>query len=454
MKRSFLYCSILLLVSLILCPVVMAQWTAPVPLAEVNTQYSDASPFLSYDGLTLYFTRRETNTYYHNRIYEATREQSTGPFTSIRELSELNSSGANVIWPWVSPDNLRMYYSKSVARLIFSQRGSVHDIWPRGSDITELNALGKIYDPSLTADELIIVFHSPYLPGSVGNDIWMAERTDRTSPFGNARSVTEINTASHESGAFISPDGLTLFFASNRNGPWQILKATRVSTEDAFGNVEHMPIFDIPGGSSSAPSISSDGRTFYFVGVADGGIADIWVSNLISRQVEIDIKPGSCPNPLNLFSRGVLPVAILGGEDFDVNSIDIATLRLAGAAPVRSNFEDVAGPGIDANDCDCNTIGPDGYADMVLKFKTQDVVEQIHSELDGDLVKDDWLELMLTGQLYDQTPIEGADCVVIVGKVPQSLAARKADINKDGRVDNFDFATLSEYWLQPAAKDY
>jgi len=170
-------------------------------------------------------------------------------------------------------------------------------------------------------------------------------------------------------------------------------------------------------------------------------------------KIYVDIKPPSCPNPLNPSSRGVLPVAILGGEDFDVNSIDIATLRLAGVAPVRCSFEDVAGPGVDTNDCDCNTIGPDGYTDMVLKFKTQEIVEQIYSELGGDLVKGDWLELLLTGQLADQTPIEGADCVVIVGKVPHSLAARKADINKDGMVDTFDFAALSEHWLQPADRD-
>ena len=32
-----------------------------------------------------------------------------------------------------------------------------------------------------------------------------------------------------------------------------------------------------------------------------------------SMEITVDIKPGSCPNPLNLKSNGVLPVAILGG---------------------------------------------------------------------------------------------------------------------------------------------
>ena len=40
-----------------------------------------------------------------------------------------------------------------------------------------------------------------------------------------------------------------------------------------------------------------------------------------SPMVSIDIKPGSCQSPLNVRSRGVLPVAILGTEGFDVESI-------------------------------------------------------------------------------------------------------------------------------------
>jgi len=202
---------------------------------------------------------------------------------------------------------------------------------------------------------------------------------------------------------------------------------------------------------------NSDKNDCWFNGVIDEvavydralSDAEIWgILNERSLEVAVDIKPGSCPNPLNLKSRGVLPVAILGSEDFNVNTIDIASIRLAGVAPVRSSFEDVAAPGIDANDCNCNTIGPDGFTDMVLKFKTQEIVEQIYCELDGNLVKGDWLELLLTGQLADQTPFEGADCVVTVGIVPQSLAAKKADINQDGLVDAFDFSWLAKHWLQ------
>ena len=125
-------------------------------------------------------------------------------------------------------------------------------------------------------------------------------------------------------------------------------------------------------------------------------------------EVSIDIEPNSCPNPLNVGSRGVLPVAILGSEDFDVTSIDVATIRLAGVAPIRSSYEDVNTPVIDGEECECTTEDPDGYLDLTLKFKTQDIVAALGEVVDGET-----LVLTLTGVLNDQTPIVGTDCVVI-----------------------------------------
>jgi hypothetical protein len=156
--------------------------------------------------------------------------------------------------------------------------------------------------------------------------------------------------------------------------------------------------------------------------------------------VFVDIKPGSCPNPLNVKSSGVLPAAILGTADFDVTTIDATSIRLAGVSPLRSSIEDVAGPAIDSNDCNCTEDGPDGLADLTLKFKTQDIVEAI-----GDVNYGDTLTLKLTGVLIGERPIEGADCVLIRGK---HKPCNKFDVNKDGVVDSRDFAIFAENWLQ------
>lgn len=133
----------------------------------------------------------------------------------------------------------------------------------------------------------------------------------------------------------------------------------------------------------------------------------------IAEVVAVDIRPGSCPNPLNCKSKGVLPVAILGTAAFDVIEIDPATVRLAGVAPLRWDYEDVAtpfSPYTGKQDCglDCTSTGPDGYMDATLKFKAQEILAAVGTDLrDGDCVVAE-----LTGNLRESaggTEIVGED---------------------------------------------
>ena len=130
-------------------------------------------------------------------------------------------NGGHVHSPWVSPDNLRMYYLRtepgSYWRIKFTQRNSESDPWGAPTNISEINALGHVTSPSLTADELAIFFMSSDVAGNVGSyDIYMADRVDKSQAFGNVRNLGEVNTSASEARPGISPDGLTLYFSSNR----------------------------------------------------------------------------------------------------------------------------------------------------------------------------------------------------------------------------------------------
>lgn len=136
--------------------------------------------------------------------------------------------------------------------------------------------------------------------------------------------------------------------------------------------------------------------------------------------VFVDIKPGSCPNPLNLKSKGVLPVAVLGTEDFDVATIDPSTIRLTRESvecyvePLRWSYEDVATP-FDGELCDCHDLNGDGYMDLTLKFDTQELVNCLALEE----VAGETIPLTLTGNLKEEeggTPITGQDCVRILNQ--------------------------------------
>ena len=164
----------------------------------------------------------------------------------------------------------------------------------------------------------------------------------------------------------------------------------------------------------------------YITSDCDRAIWYNWGKELLANAIQfkvvipvsVDIKPGSCPNPLNLKSKGVLPVAVLGTEDFDVTKIDPLTILLSregveeGVAPIRSDYEDVATP-FEGELCDCHNLNGDGYLDLTLKFETQLLVETLGlGEVAGETIP-----LTLTGNLReteDGTPIEGKDCVLIL----------------------------------------
>ncbi len=441
------------------CESAAAQWSEPVPVDEINTQFDEGKAFLSFDGLTLYFTRCHTDTYFYRRVHRAMRPVPSGPFTSVEKISALNYSGGHVGSPWVSPDNLRMYYYRTEPgnmglghhRIKLTQRASVHDPWLAGTNLLELNSLGPVSTLSLTEDELTIVFTGNFqIPGGLGDfDLWIATRPSRVDPFGSIRNLAELNSTAADDSPCLSADGLELYFHSTRNGSHQFFRATRDSVDASFSSPEHFAIFDEPGASLIWPSLSGDGRAFYFSKSVDGEPYDIWVSHVVPQEVAVDINPGSCPNPLNPASNGVLAVAVLGLADFDVNCIDAVSIRLAGVAPVRHGYEDVGAPVSDGNECDCNENGPDGYTDLTLKFKAQEIATAL-AIAPEDLAEDELLVLELTGNLTDGTIIEGTDCVRIVGKLPTQIRARRSDVNKDGMVDMRDFAMMGEDWLEPA----
>ncbi|MCP4707973.1 MAG: hypothetical protein GY869_05065 [Planctomycetes bacterium] len=121
----------------------------------------------------------------------------------------------------------------------------------------------------------------------------------------------------------------------------------------------------------------------------------------------------------------------------------------------RHSFADVTSPTVeditnltDENDMlsdlsdETNTDSnenPDGFTDLVLKFKTQEIVNTF-----GEVHHGDVLTLKLKGALSDGNRIKGSDQIRIIGNYQPFSPA---DINQDGIVNMKDFAIFSRYWM-------
>jgi hypothetical protein len=138
----------------------------------------------------------------------------------------------------------------------------------------------------------------------------------------------------------------------------------------------------------------------------------------------LDIKPGTCPNPFNPKSQGVLPVAVVGSPTFDVTQVDTATLSLrrsdgvggsvrplSGPPGPGIHFEDVATP-FSGPECGCNELGADGIEDLTLKFSTPELVASL--EL-GSLPAGASVALTVTGAMHDGTRFAASDCILLTG---------------------------------------
>ncbi|MDD4162685.1 MAG: hypothetical protein PHW87_09440, partial [Methanothrix sp.] len=138
-------------------------------------------------------------------------------------------------------------------------------------------------------------------------------------------------------------------------------------------------------------------------------------------DVSVDIKPGSCPNPLNLKDKGVLPVAVLGTSEFNVTDIDPLSLKMSREGvdgvvvpSIRYSYEDVATP-FEGELCDCHDLNGDGYVDLTIKFDAQAIV----GTLDLAKVTGQTVPLILAGNLkeeYGGASIKGQDCIRVSKK--------------------------------------
>ena len=249
--------------------------------------------------------------------------------------------------------------------------------------------------------------------------------------------ITEDGTPGQASRIAAATGGVYLFAATPEEAVEAILVGLEALATDVWWTVDADPgltvtldpavHYDVPSGSTvefeETIEVTSDVPvsttltatvTFWANSYHEEG-AMVGEETITITVTAIDIKPGSYPNSINTKSNGVVPVAILGSETFDVTTVDVTTLSFGpgGATPAH----DLTDPAVYAdhlvqpwlvNPLDPEsewyyfTANEDDYVDLVVHFRQKDT-----GLAPGDT------EACLTGK-FDSVAFSACDSVRIV----------------------------------------
>lgn len=250
-------------------------WGLPINLGPtVNSSAWDEAPSISADGLSLFFDSPRPGGQGEYDLWLTTRASLSAPWEPPTNLGAAINSASSEFEPFITLDGLSLYFASDRPGgyggydLWVTHRATVSDSWlpPVNLGPTINTARGE-GNPSVSASGLVLFlgdFHGPLPGGFGGSDIWVSMRMTTGDAWGAPINLGQtVNTSSYEHGANISADGSTLHFFSNRpggQGDYDLWQSTihplvdfkgdyKIDIEDLIILIEHWghnePAFDM-----------------------------------------------------------------------------------------------------------------------------------------------------------------------------------------------------------------
>ena len=199
-------------------------WAAPDPVAELNTPMAEQAPAVSFDGLTLWFSRSVVAR--QPQIWVTTRSALGQTWSSPTPVTELNGAGIEISAK-VDETSLLMFFESTrsgTSQLYASTRPNAQSPWGTPAPIQGLGPTGTAHDPFVASLGLRVWFESTQ---TGGGDLYAADRASVTDPFANVTPLSELDTPAQEADPWLSPDLHYILFASDRSGNMQIYQSSR-----------------------------------------------------------------------------------------------------------------------------------------------------------------------------------------------------------------------------------
>lgn len=212
----------------------------------VNSEYDDINPVVSLDGKTLFFVRvnhpenffgpRDSeDIWYSNQLTDSTWSQA-------QRIPNLNKGRYNAVLSMAADGNsilLNGVYNKKGN--IWKERGlSVSykngDSWrtPERLNISKLSKINRGMRSSgyMTPDGKFILLSFSKTFNGEKNNLYVCEQKSN-GEWRRPNKIKALNTSANEEAPFLSADGKTIFFSSDREvrGQFNIYKATRIGSD-------------------------------------------------------------------------------------------------------------------------------------------------------------------------------------------------------------------------------
>jgi hypothetical protein len=166
--------------------------------------------------------------------------------------------------------------------------------------ITELNspASANNFSPTLSEDELYVVFASDRPGGAGGFDLYDARRTSVTGAWSTPQAIPGLNSPENDHQPHLSYNGLELFFVSTRpggQGVSDVYVSRRSNVTQPWGAPQNLgaPV-NGAGLANEDPYLTQDGLTLYYSSNGLGG-ADVFTVKRTMRSAPWTGKQAFAP---------------------------------------------------------------------------------------------------------------------------------------------------------------
>ena len=233
-------------------------WSVLVSVGPtVHKGYVGGYESLSSDGLELWFSSTRPGGNGLQDIWVTTRDSKVGDWGAPVNLGPPINTSSNDLTPWITPDGLELYFSSDrpggygVVDIWVASRTTTNDEWGEPVNLGPVvNSTAGDYYPCLSPDGLVLFFSdydnpsSRFRPGGHGySDMWMTRRKSTADPWEEPVNLgPDMNTSSFDSQPRISPDGSVLYFTSSRPDLSVLYQNTDIWQAPIFpGSKAHYP---------------------------------------------------------------------------------------------------------------------------------------------------------------------------------------------------------------------